>query len=224
MTEAEWLTCTDPEEMLEAVSDGASERKLRLFAVACCRRIWHLLEDERCRQAVEIAETALDRKRKSRGDLARIEKLIVAVQGSHEYGDAASDNALCAVEYLRWGGESAGWAAGKAAEAMAFDKEDNDGPTWDEAVTDEQGIQCHLLRCILGNPFRPATMNPTWLTTTVTGLAGTIYEERAFGRMPVLADALEDAGCDQEHILGHCRRPGEHVRGCWVVDLLLGKE
>src|SRR4051812_42359655 len=129
MTEAEWLTCTDPQEMLESVSAGASERKLRLFAVACCRRIWHLLEDERCRQAVEIAQTALDRKRKSRGDLDRIEKLITAVQGSHEYGDAASDNALCAVEYLRWGGESAGWAAGKAAEAMAFEKEDDDGPT-----------------------------------------------------------------------------------------------
>jgi hypothetical protein len=192
--------------------------------VACCRRIWHLLEDKRCRKAVEIAETAADKKRKSRGDLARIEKLVTAVQGSHEYGDPALDNALSAVEYLRWDGEANGWAVGKAAEAMAFDKEDDDGPTWDEAQTDEQGIQCQLLRCILGNPFRPVAMDSTWLTTTVTDLAKTIYQERAFDRMPILGVALKDAGCKQKDILSHCRQSGEHVRGCWVVDLILGKE
>src|SRR5947209_3807936 len=127
MSEAEWLTSTDPQELLDSVAYKTTERKLRLFAVACCRRIWHLLEDKRCRKAVEIAETAADRKRKSRGDLARIEKLVTAVQGSHEYGDPAFDNGLCAVEFLRWDGESNGWAAGKAAEAMAFDKEADDG-------------------------------------------------------------------------------------------------
>jgi hypothetical protein len=66
-------------------------------------------------------------------------------------------------------------------------------------------------------------INPTWLTSTVLALANGIYQEKAFDRMPILADALQDAGCDNEDILNHCRQPGEHVKGCFVVDLLLGK-
>jgi hypothetical protein len=84
--------------------------------------------------------------------------------------------------------------------------------------------QCDLVRDLFGNPFRPVTSNPVWLTSTVTSLAAGIYHERAFDRLPVLADALEEAGCTNADILNHCRRPGEHVRGCWLVDLLLGKE
>jgi hypothetical protein len=81
-----------------------------------------------------------------------------------------------------------------------------------------------LLRDIFGNPFRPVTLDPRWLTSSVLDLARVIYDERAFERMPVLADALMDAGCDNDHILVHCRGDSPHVRGCWVVDLLLGKE
>ena len=81
-----------------------------------------------------------------------------------------------------------------------------------------------LLRDIFGNPFRSVTLDPTWRTSTVVALANSIYEERAFEHMPILADALEDAGCTSADILNHCREPGEHVRGRWVVDLLLGKE
>jgi hypothetical protein len=80
------------------------------------------------------------------------------------------------------------------------------------------------LRDIFGNPFRPVTLNPSWRTPTVKQLAEAIYKERAFERMPILADALEDAGCDNADILSHCRGGGEHVRGCWVVDLVLGRE
>jgi hypothetical protein len=80
------------------------------------------------------------------------------------------------------------------------------------------------LRDVFGNPFRPVTVNPTWQTATVVSLAQAIYDERAFDRMPILADALEDAGCTNADVLNHCRQPGEHVRGCWVVDLLLGKQ
>jgi hypothetical protein len=80
------------------------------------------------------------------------------------------------------------------------------------------------VRDIFGNPFRPITLDPSWLTATVTSLAQAIYEERAFDRLPVLADALEDAGCANAEILSHCRQPGEHVRGCWVVDLILSKD
>src|SRR6185369_15625565 len=83
--------------------------------------------------------------------------------------------------------------------------------------------QATLLKDIFGNPFRPVAVDPAWLTSTVVALAEGIYADRAFDRMPSLADALEDAGCDNADILNHCRQPGEHVRGCWVVDLVLGK-
>jgi hypothetical protein len=89
-----------------------------------------------------------------------------------------------------------------------------------EPTQEEKAI---LIRDIFGNPFRPVTLDPAWRTANAVALAQAIYDERAFERMPILGDALEDAGCDNDDILNHCREPGEHVRGCWVVDLLLGK-
>jgi hypothetical protein len=80
-----------------------------------------------------------------------------------------------------------------------------------------------LLRDIFGNPFRPVTADPAWLTSTVLSLAEGIYSERAFDRLPILADALQDAGCGDAEILNHCRGGGVHVRACWVLDLVLGK-
>jgi hypothetical protein len=80
-----------------------------------------------------------------------------------------------------------------------------------------------LIYDIFGNPFRPVAVDPTWLTSDALALATGIYQDRAFDRLPILADALQDAGCDNDDILNHCRQPGEHVRGCWVVDLVLGK-
>jgi hypothetical protein len=81
-----------------------------------------------------------------------------------------------------------------------------------------------ILRDIFGNPFRPITLNPAWLTSTVTTLAEQMYDRRDFSPMPILADALQDAGCDSDDILNHCRGENVHVRGCWVLDRLLGKE
>ncbi|OAI54111.1 hypothetical protein AYO44_15430 [Planctomycetaceae bacterium SCGC AG-212-F19] len=88
----------------------------------------------------------------------------------------------------------------------------------------ELASRANLLREIFGNPFRPMTVDPAWRTATVISLAQAIYDERAFDRMPILADMLEDGGCTDTDILGHCRAGGAHVRGCWVVDLVLGKE
>ena len=76
---------------------------------------------------------------------------------------------------------------------------------------------------IFGNPFRPVAFDPAWRTSTAVELARQMYEAREFSAMPILADALQDAGCENADVLGHCRGPGPHVRGCWVVDLLLGK-
>ena len=86
---------------------------------------------------------------------------------------------------------------------------------------------CDVLRCIFGNPYRPSPPLPhsvlAWNDATVRRIAEGIYEDRAFARLPILADALLDAGCDDEDLLAHCRSAGPHVRGCWAVDLILGK-
>ncbi|MBA4189240.1 MAG: hypothetical protein C0467_14685 [Planctomycetaceae bacterium] len=89
--------------------------------------------------------------------------------------------------------------------------------------TGDRSIQTALLKCLLGNPFHPLSVDPSWLTSDVVALARGIYEDRAFDRMPILADALQDAGCDNDDVLNHCRAERIHARGCWVVDLLLGK-
>jgi hypothetical protein len=83
---------------------------------------------------------------------------------------------------------------------------------------------CDLFREVLGDPLRPISVHSSWLSSTIVALAQAIYDDRAFKRLPVLADALEEAGCTDAEILRHCRGPGPHVRGCWVVDLVLGKE
>lgn len=88
----------------------------------------------------------------------------------------------------------------------------------------EYQAQANLVRDIFGNPFQPVAADLAWLTSTVVSLATAIYDDRAFDRLPILADAREDAGCTQEEVLNHCRQPGVHVRGCWVLDLVLGKK
>jgi hypothetical protein len=102
---------------------------------------------------------------------------------------------------------------------------------WDDAWKDERLIHAQLLRDIFRSPFRPVALFPAWLTPTVTDLATVAYNERALpsgeldtARLAVLADALEETGCSSADLLSHLRRTGPHVRGCWAVDLLLGKE
>jgi hypothetical protein len=88
----------------------------------------------------------------------------------------------------------------------------------------EEKAQCDLIRDIFGNPFRPVTFASAWRTDSAVSIARTMYDSHDLSAMPILADAIEDAGCDSEEILGHCRGPGPHVRGCWALDLILGKE
>jgi hypothetical protein len=92
-----------------------------------------------------------------------------------------------------------------------------------ECLGDHSPPEVDLLRDIFGNPFRPVAFDPAWRTVTTVALANLIDQDRDFTPMPILADALQDAGCDDADILDHCRGPGPHVRGCWVVDLVLGK-
>jgi hypothetical protein len=206
MREQEWLTCTDPAPMLEFLQGKASERKLRLFAVACCRRIWHLLTDERSRKAVEVAERYAD------GCVSEEELRAVSGEAaSVGIGFGVQFSAANAAHFAALPGQvrsnrCAMFAARALAEAAA------------------PAAQAGLLRCIFGIPFHPITVSPDWLTATVVSLAQAIYQEKAFARLPLLAGALEEAGCTNADILTHCRQPSEHVRGCLVVDLLLTKE
>jgi hypothetical protein len=118
------------------------------------------------------------------------------------------------------------WVASFAARGSARATGSEDSSEWHTARQLEDGAQCQLLHDIFGNPFRPVAVDPRWLAWnfgTVPAIARHVYEERAFYDLPILADALEDAGCGDAAILDHCRSRGPHVRGCWVVDLLLGK-
>jgi hypothetical protein len=95
----------------------------------------------------------------------------------------------------------------------------------DPGIRQRQAELAVALRCITGNPFRPVHFSPEWRTTTAVSLARTMYDAHDFSAMPILADALQDAGCDNDDILSHCRdATATHVRGCWVVDLVLDKE
>jgi hypothetical protein len=118
---------------------------------------------------------------------------------------------------------SAGWVILEDAWEAAYSAI---GVEWDEKHGDEPSHQLALLHDVFGNPFRPLDLYPTWLAWnggTIPKLAQAIYDERRFADLPILADALEEAGCDNADVLAHCRSEGQHVRGCWVVDLLLGK-
>lgn len=223
MTEREWFNCTDPKWMLSFIRDKRSDRKFRLFACACCRRISHLLRDERSRKAVEVAERFADGSA-TEEELTQAENDANDVWNELAYAEGnvtdaetdASDAACGAACYAEGAIGTAGSASHSAAYALSYEGK--------QAVA--QDSQCRLLRDLFGNPFRPVAVDPPWLTWndhTIPKLAQAIYDDRAFDRLPILADALEEAGCDNADILNHCRQPGEHVRGCWVVDLLLGK-
>ena len=116
-----------------------------------------------------------------------------------------------------------------AIDPAAFESEPEVGSKrgdvdYDLADQRASALLCPLIRDVFGNPFRHVAFDPRWRTADTVGLARGIYEERAFDRLPLLADALMDAGCDEDQLLAHCRSDGPHVRGCWVVDLVLGKE
>lgn len=249
MTEHEWLECAEPKEMLKCLDIMVSDRKLRLFAVSCCRRAWHLLTSEGSREAVQVSEDYADgfvgekRLKATYRKAPRFNSQDATDANAAYPAYAANAAALVASSFhprYSFGDLSgpAGTALGIADDACYaltwYDvansgESDVDTPTFFKhpVLQHETRLQCDLLRDIFDNPFRPVTINPAWLTWndgTVQKVAQAIYDERAFDRMPILADALEEAGCENAAILTHCRQQGEHVRGCWVVDLLLGKE
>ncbi len=207
MTEAEWFAATDPRPMQAFLRDKVSDRKVRLFAVGCCRQIWSVLKDERSQNAVVVAEQYAD-------GLAT-QKELARVQG--EAIDAATNGtAIVFFDYLSLPVD----ASGKRVVLGQLMKI----PGLEPPPIHARFNRIALIRDIFGNPFRPIVADPAWLTPTVRAIASAIYADRAFDRLPILADALEEAGCTNADILLHCRMPEDHVRGCWVVDLVLGKD
>jgi hypothetical protein len=219
--------------------DLQSDRKQRLHDCACARRIWHLLQDAGGRRAVETAEAfadglaTLEALREAQGVvLAAADAIPLACSSSdppdHRVRLAASFAAytvLCAAAGAAWEFRSgAKDPLGRVADAIAREALTGTGPSERRKKrADERAKQAALVRDIFGNPFRLIAVRPEWLTPAVINLSRVIYDDRAFDRLPMLADALEDAGCTDAELLGHLRSPGPHVRGCWAVDLVLGK-
>jgi hypothetical protein len=214
MTETEWRDSADPDAMLSSLIGQASDRKLRLYGVACARRVRTLLTDPRSHEAIEAAERAADGQASQSG-------LGFAHQAADEAADCSHGGpALVAYDVTDANASYSAAVTSKRAAGVCADAAGSD-----EAANVETEAQILLLRDIFGNPFRPVTFDPEWRTTTALALAQGIYDERAFDRLPILADALQDAGCDNDDILAHLRDTATpHVRGCWALDLVLGKE
>jgi hypothetical protein len=252
-TEPEWFAEQNPERLLISIGPNRtsdlfdrlfgpgrpprprlSDRKLWLLAVACCRRVWHLMTDERTRRMVEVVERwadglATDDERAAAGTAAHQAWADTSnyYWGRNEAADAAH-RALhsTTIAGAELGRGSDGYQPGMQASAVANSVliQTASAVESDYQNSPERPAQAALIRCLAGNPFRPAAFDPAWRTATVVALAEGIYEERAFDRMPILADALQEAGCEDAEVLDHCRGPGPHGRGCRVIDLLLGKE
>jgi hypothetical protein len=222
MTEQDWLTTTNPYDLTHYKA-CRSERKRRLLSCAFARRGLFLIPDDRYQQAVEIAERYADGMATEEEMRAARRVIKTAWKVQPEAVNAA---AIAVLSTLAKKGVSAvhGW------EYAAFAQAALTRPEWDRGYDEEKKIACVLGHDVFGNPFRPAALEPAWRTVSVIGLAQAAYDERRLPegtleqvRLTVLADALEEQGCDNPDILDHCRQPGEHVRGCWVLDLLLGK-
>jgi hypothetical protein len=216
MTEAEWLASREVGGMLAFADRHLSQRRRRLFAAACCRRVWHLLDDARCHAAVALAERCAD-------EAVSEEELGEAAEEAEEADDA---------------GRPAAWSASYAccpapltlARLLEVTGPASGACGSEEGREREAAAQASLLRDVVGNPFRPVALDPAWRTPDVQTFARAAYDNRTLPsgtlepeRLALLADALEEAGCDNPGVLGHLRGGGTHVRGCWAVDAILGK-
>jgi hypothetical protein len=229
MTEEQWNCCTDPDSMLEFIGGRASKRKLRLFGVACCRRVWHLMADPRHRDAIEAAERFADgllTEEEFEEALQPIVALWPESSDARKGGWEPSHYMTAAIRHLDGGGAAA-YAASFAARGLACLAGEEGSPSWLAACRAEESAQCDLIRDLFGNPSFPFRFDPAWLSGrggAAVELARDIYPEGRFVDLPLLGNVLERAGCGDDKVLEHCRRPGPHAKGCWVLDALLGRE
>jgi hypothetical protein len=256
MTEQQWLDCTDPTPMLEFLRDSGklSDRKARLFAVACCRRIWKHFKDERSRRMVAVAESFADGAADLHTLQSSFEDAADAQEAIHLEGGGAVEQATAEAVLglrpeLQTGQvlEGTEEAAGAVVACEALERlpktpdehwsvrEREHDAAFNKGIAVEHLAQAALLRDLFGPLlFRSVAVERSWLTWNggiVVRLAQAAYENRRLpegvldeAALAVLADALEEAGCHDEDVLQHLREQGRvHVRGCWALDLILGK-
>lgn len=235
MTEAEWLSSGEPEKMLVCLGEqglitqkAGGHRRLRLFVVACCRRAWDCFSQEE-RHAIVVAEVQADRRKQ---DASAIEAAALLVP--EDPPGTKWNPTRCAARFALtdrpW--DAACRGPRNVASVVAIRDSGGEWPLLHDSAYNasrarELARQADVLRDVFGNPFHSPTLAPEWLAWgdgVVPALAKGIYEDCAFDRLPILADALEEAGCTDTDVLGHCRGKGPHVRGCWVVDLAMRKK
>jgi hypothetical protein len=226
----EWLACSQPVYMAAAVP--FSSRKHRLFAVACCRQVAYLLHDETLQAAIEIAERFADQtcteteraecERRVQRVFQELKELdpgtkSIVMRGDFVYPEtyAAEMMTYCLSPDAKSAATHVPFAAAAAFAGTPYE----DDLQFEGAFA----TQADLVRCIFGNPTRPINFDSRWRTSVALSLAREMYEERDFRRLPLLADALMEAGCNDEQVVSHCKLSGMHVRGCWVLDFVLGK-
>ncbi len=242
LTEEEWLSCPEPSLLLYHLRQhrhitkvAGGKRRLRLYCVACCRSVWDSL-DERSRQVIEVSERFAD------GQARKAELAAASEETEQTRREAIRTCSREPLEECRLRESSsaaaARWAVGMSVQAVdilrvCMATQQLRATLVPEGVASsqaaaarqrEESVQADLVRCIFGNPFRPVAADPAWLAWNggiVPRMARAIYEERAFDRLPVLADALEEAGCAERAFLENCRSGGPHARACWVLDSLL---
>ncbi len=229
MTEEEWLTWTIPEYLLHGLSGHLTNRKFRLYATACGRDLLSEFRHQRV-----AAEAALELAERFADGLAELDELKQEYDGNHNTPEAGWYVVGAACTPYRYQHLSADFHAAHSASRSAIDfaptawvkrnpgqRKRSKGAIAATEITRTRVLA--LLHDIVGNPFRRVAFDPRWRTEHTAGLALRMYDDRDFAAMPILADALEEAGCENADILAHCREPSVHVRGCWVVDLVLGK-
>lgn len=225
MTESQWLASTEPKKLLKYLHKRSSERKRRLFAVACCRRAWQHFKGGVCHGCLQTAEQYADGLTSGaellQAETEALEAFTLCRDAGDEPGTAATD-AVYAATCSGVGWDFAEVASSRTVAAVVAATSRDQAKA---AKAAEVAAQVALVRDVFGNPFRPVKLNPQWLTATVTAIARGIYDDRSFSQLPILADALQDACCDRDELLSHFRDPAAtHVRGCWALDLALGRE
>lgn len=215
MTEKDWLDCTTPGDLLAWLHGRVSDRKLRLFSCACCRLVWDQLE-EKSKKAVLVAEKYVDRQ----ATLPELQTARAEAQSIFDEEPTAPSLAAATVA-----GPLDPEKLILIASCTAII--DNKSPAKVAQVwLERRKLQCDFIREVIGNPFNqqePGEEILTWADGFVVRVANTIYWENRFDEMEMLAEALAQAGCQNETLMEHAKAKGSHIRGCWLLDMLLKK-
>jgi hypothetical protein len=225
VTEQEWLMCNEPNVMLEFLRGKASDQKLRLFACACCRRIWPLITHRRAREIIASVELRAE-------GLAwgAIEPKPLPHTAYEASPVIAGDMTLYAADSIQHVDAviAAQSTAVYAGDAAAFAVQDsfsrdfaNAKAKWWSVRNAESAAQAVLLRCLIGNPFRSQQEGGHSWGKHVLDVAQQVHDQGTLERLPELANALEAAGCQDAHLLEHLRGAGPHHRRCWALQLVL---